>query len=222
MAFYVAALYARLRCQTCLVVVATDEPIARWAATPIETLQPRSPFVPLVLGPECIPRVSMERAQHEPWMAVLSALTHGNDPGGASVTLAAFAALDRLADPHATVCYDLIRASLNEVARRALEDEMQPGKYEYQSDFARRYFGEGQAAGRQEGRQEGRLDEAGAMLLALADRHGAVPDELRARVTGCADLEELRSLAVEVAGAASLAAVERLLARLPPVLTHDD
>jgi hypothetical protein len=91
---------------------------------------------------------------------------------------------------------------------------MQPRKYEYQSDFARRYFGEGQA--------EGRLHEARATLLALAVRHGAVSDELRARVLACVDPERLRALTVEVAGAADHAAIEGVLAGLPPAAVRDD
>ncbi|MEZ4398724.1 MAG: Yae1 family protein [Kofleriaceae bacterium] len=215
---YVAALHARLRCPTCLVVIATDDATARWAATPIASLQPGSPFTPLVLGPGRIPRVTRARARDEPWMAVLSALTHGNGPDGTAVTLAAFAALDVLPALEATVCYDLIRASLDEVARRALEDEMQSGKYEYQSDFARRYYGEGRQEGRQEGLQEGRqqglLDGARQLVLALADRHGQVGDDARARVGACGDPAQLQELAVALAGAADRAAVERLLARL--------
>ncbi|MBK9037356.1 MAG: hypothetical protein IPL61_39965 [Myxococcales bacterium] len=220
--FYVAALHARLRCPTCLVVIATDDATARWAATPIATLQPGSPFTPLVLGPGRIPRVTGARARDEPWMAVLSALTHGNGPDGTAVTLAAFAALDALPDPEATVCYDLIRASLNQAARRALEDEMQPGKYEYQSEFARRYYGEGRQVGQQEGRQEGLLEGARQLVLALADRHGAVSDDARARVSACGDPAQLQALAVEIAGAADRVAVERLLARLPTASASDD
>ena len=53
--FYAAALHARLRCPTCLIVIATDEATARWAATPLESVQLGSSLVPLVLGPDDIP-----------------------------------------------------------------------------------------------------------------------------------------------------------------------
>ena len=224
--FYAAALHARLRCPTALVVVATDATIARWAGRPIETLQPGSPFVPLVLGPSDIPRISAAEARQQPWLAVLSALTHGNEPDGAAITLAAFAGLSALPDPCATVCYDLIRASLGEATRRALEDEMQPGKYEYQSDFARRYFREGREQGeadglqrgRQEGKQEGKQEGlragAGSILLALAERHGPVRGELHDRLLACASAE-LHLLAIELAAATDRDAVERILERLP-------
>lgn len=35
---YAAALHARLRCPVCLVVLATDDAVARWATMPIATL----------------------------------------------------------------------------------------------------------------------------------------------------------------------------------------
>jgi hypothetical protein len=54
---------------------------------------------------------------------------------------------------------------------------MASGNYEYQSDFARRYFGRGKAEGKAE-----------AVLAVLAARQIAVPDEVRARITTCADV----------------------------------
>ncbi len=211
---YVAALHARLACPTCLIVLATDDAVARWAARPITTLQPGSPFVPLVLGPDRIPRVAIERARQEPWMAVLSGLVHGNRVNGTAATLAALEALGMLPEHLANVCYDLIRGSLNEAARRALEEEMQPGKYEYRTEFARRYFGEG--------RQEGMLEGARAVVLSLVDRHGAVEAPLRERVAACADPERLRTLAVDLARAPDLDAVGRLLEGLSPTVAVDE
>lgn len=195
---YVAALHGRLRCQTCLIVVAEDESIARWAATPITTVQPGSPFVPLVLGPERIPRLSLERARREPWMAVMSALIHGNQPGGIDTAQTAFAALSNLSEEHADLCYNLICASLTKATRRTLEESMQPSKYQHFTDFYER-----------------KLEGAQAMLLVLADRYGAVRDELRARVGACSAMEQLNALAVDIAGATDRATVEHLLARLP-------
>lgn len=66
-----------------MIVVATDAVTARWAATPILTLQPGSSFAPLVIGPDHIPRVAIDRVQDDPALAVLSGLVHGNDADGA-------------------------------------------------------------------------------------------------------------------------------------------
>jgi hypothetical protein len=52
--------------------------------------------------------------------------------------------------------------------------------YEYQSEFARRYFGQGEAKG-----------EAKAVLAILDARGIAVPDDVRARIAGCTDLDQL-------------------------------
>ncbi len=46
---YLAALHARLDCPTGLVVIATDDAVARWAAAPITSLQLGSTVTPLVL-----------------------------------------------------------------------------------------------------------------------------------------------------------------------------
>jgi hypothetical protein len=224
---YAAALHARLRCQICLVVIAPDPGVARWAAAPITTLQPGSPFTPLVIGPEEIPRVSRERAHREPWMAVLSALAHGNRPGGVAIALAAIDAISGLPDEHAKVCFDLIRESLDAAAARALENEMQHGKYEYKSDFARRYFGEGREKGRKEGiregiregrkegRHEGQLETMRAVLQRLAkDRFGISSVHLRGPIEACADLGRLTALFSQINAAPDRRAVERLVAAL--------
>jgi len=66
---------------------------------------------------------------------------------------------------------------------------MASGNHEYQSDFARRYFGQGKAEGMAEGKAEGMAEgKAEAVLAVLAARRIAVPDEVRARITTCADL----------------------------------
>lgn len=57
---------------------------------------------------------------------------------------------------------------------------MTTGTYEYQSEFARRYFHEGKAEG-----------EARAVLSVLATRGIDVPDEIRTRITECTDVDQL-------------------------------
>ncbi len=57
---------------------------------------------------------------------------------------------------------------------------MANGTYEYQSDFARRHVAQGRAEG-----------GAHAVLVVLSARGIAVPDDVRARISGCADLDLL-------------------------------
>ncbi len=50
--------------------------------------------------------------------------------------------------------FDLVLASLSKAARQELQ-AMDPAKYEYQSEFARRYVAQGRAEGKVEGKVEG-------------------------------------------------------------------
>jgi predicted transposase YdaD len=114
---------------------------------------------------------------------------------------------------------DLVQASLSEAARKALE-AMDPSKYEFQSEFAKRYLAEGRVEGRQEGRQEGRVEgrqegrqegrvegrqegRAELVLKQLALRFGALPEKAVERVR-TASLEELDSFAERVLTAQAL------------------
>ncbi|MGH3709310.1 MAG: hypothetical protein ACRDRQ_14680, partial [Pseudonocardiaceae bacterium] len=60
--------------------------------------------------------------------------------------------------------------------------------YEYQSDFARRYFSQGRTEGRAEGEARG---EAKAVLAFLDARGITVSDDVRARIAACTDLDQL-------------------------------
>ena len=64
--------------------------------------------------------------------------------------------------------------------------------YRYQSDFAKKYFHEGEVEG-------ARAD----VLAVLAARGLAVSDELRARINGCDDLPTLRTWITRAAVATS-------------------
>jgi hypothetical protein len=61
---------------------------------------------------------------------------------------------------------------------------MTTGYREYQSDFVRRFVNQGRAEGEAKG-------EAKALLAVLAARGIEVPEEGRARITGCSDVEQL-------------------------------
>ena len=76
---------------------------------------------------------------------------------------------------------DLVLNSLPEVARRALL-AMDAKKYEYQSEFARRFFGQGV--------ERGRVD---LVLKLLATRYGPLSAEVAGKVqnTGVAELDSI-------------------------------
>jgi predicted transposase/invertase (TIGR01784 family) len=94
---------------------------------------------------------------------------------------AALQAAEGLPTEQVMVYFDLVMASVSEALRRELEELMQPGQYEYQSEFARRYFGEG----REKGREEGRLDAQQALARRLLARGMSV-----AEVAALTDLPE--------------------------------
>ncbi|MBL9028802.1 MAG: hypothetical protein JNL21_41800, partial [Myxococcales bacterium] len=190
---YLAAVRSRYRCEACLFVVTPLETIAAWARRPIR-LGPNNTFEPYVLGPAAVPAVDdPTEAASLPELAVLSATAHGNDPkDGAQIALAAIAAASGLPDELAALYYDLIRVSLNDAARRALEELMSQGHYQYQSDFAKKYVAEGEAKGKAEGKAVGKAEgKAEALLDILAARGLTISDAQRARVLACTDLTVL-------------------------------
>ena len=159
-----------------------------------------------MIGPRQIPRITtLDDARRTPELTVLSALAHGNEPDGLAVVVSAIGAASQLDDDHATLYYDLIRGALNDAARRALEQHMYPRGYEYQSEFARRYFARG--------REEGALEATRAALRQLVRRRlGELPPAVDERIDACADLDALMRLIVEAGSAADRDAVERLFA----------
>lgn len=193
---YTANLRARIRCPVCLLVITPDEGVARWARKSIE-LGGDNRWTPWVVGPSGVPEITDEtHAREDPELAVLSAMAHGQDADTAKAAQIAWnaqlASLGLDADRQ-TLYFDLTMHSLSEAARRALQ-AMDPAKYEYQSEFARRYFSQGKAEGKAEGKVEGRAD---IVLKLLALRFGALPAAVEARIRG-GGAEELDGIAARV------------------------
>jgi predicted transposase YdaD len=84
-----------------------------------------------------------------------------------------------------TLHFDLILSCLSEAARRALET-MDVPKYQYQSDFARRYFSQGEAKGKAEGQAEGRAEMA---LRLLSLRFGTLPEATQTKIRAASACE---------------------------------
>jgi hypothetical protein len=129
-------------------------------------------------------------AGRAPELAVLSAMAHGGRAGREPVLKAFLSVLSAVDEERATLYSDVVLSVLPEAASRYLEAMMRSGTYEYQSDFVRRYVFQGRAEGRAQGRAEG---EAKAVLEVLDARGMDVPEDVRARVVGCTDLEQLKS-----------------------------
>lgn len=107
-------------------------------------------------------------------------------------------------DPERSRLYfDLIATSLSEAARKALQ-AMDPAKYEFRSEFAKRYIALGKAEGRAEGEAKGKAEGKAELLLRLLTRRfGPLSVVARNRVAAAAP-ETLDRWAERFVDAASL------------------
>jgi len=193
---YVAGVRARLGCPVTLVVLTLDEDVAQWCRAPIDLGRQRGWLYPLVIGPQQIPVITdIEQARRMPELAVLSAAAHGHEPAE-HIAHASLLAVHDLDSEHSLVYPDFVLARLGEVARAALELLMPPKGYEYQSDFARKYYGEGMIKG-----------EARTLLKMLRLKGFEVSPELQSRVETCTDLAQLDLWIERILAAQSLADV---------------
>ncbi|WP_214408766.1 hypothetical protein [Sphaerisporangium fuscum] len=168
---YLATLRARLRCPVMLLVVSPSRQGARWCGSPIPLGHPGLVLTPLVLGPDEVPVIiDPDQAQANPELSVLSALLHSRDPEAEKVLAAMLDGLEHIELEQAQGYIDEVLAILPSVARRLLEAMLSTRTREYKSDYARHYYGKGEAK----------------MLLAVLSARGIdVPDDARARITAC-------------------------------------
>ena len=181
---YITALRARVERPVALLVV------GRWARRPIETGHPGFALTPIVIELEQVPRVEDESAPPE--LAVLSAIAHPE----VDVARAALRAIRSLPDERGRLYLDLIIRALPAEARALIEADMIKN-YEYQSDFARKYYAQGQIEGKIEGRRE-------ALVLLATARFGELGEEDQAWIAAIPDIE-LSRLTVEIMTASDLA-----------------
>jgi hypothetical protein len=160
---YVTTLRAKLDCAAVLLVVAPDPEVAAWARQPIELGHPGFRLMPVVIGFDDVPWVrDRAAALRLPELAMLSVMAHPE----LEIAEVAIEAISQLPADQSRLYLDVIMMVLPAAIRQILEARMQG--YEYQSDFARKYYGQGLEQGRQEGRQEGREDGLRAAVVALA------------------------------------------------------
>jgi hypothetical protein len=188
---YVTAAYGRYRCRTELLVVTADLRVEAWAARPIQ-LGVRSAIVPVVLGPSALPLLDPPEIHRRPALAVLSTLAHMRDrqrvddvARHALWTLEALAGWPADADGRLG---DILESSLSSAVLDRMEELMRTEKYEYKSEFAKKYFAQGREQGLEQGREQG-LEQGRAqgraadLLLILESREIAVDPASAQRIT---------------------------------------
>ena len=189
---YVANLRARIKCPVCLLVVAGDAAVARWAAKPID-MGGNHRLVPWVLGLNGVPAIiDPQQAQADPELAVLSAIAHGKNidiDKSVKIAVAAQRASLGLDADRLQLYFDLIMTSLSEAARRELRT-MDLANYEYQSDFAKHYVAQGKALGEARGEAQGRI---ALLIRQLTLRFGPLTDAVQAQIAqaSIAELDDI-------------------------------
>lgn len=195
---YATSLRARLEVPVSVLVVTADDGVARWAAQPID-LGGSNVFRPFVLGPSGVPAIVDEaQARADPELAVFSAIAHGRDQNvskAAQIALAAQLGTLVLDAERGRMYFDLVFDSLSEAAQKELR-AMDPAKYEYRSEFAKRYIGLGRAEGELHGR-------AALLQRLLTRRFGPLPATATERLSA-ASIDELDAIGERLLSAQSL------------------
>lgn len=174
---YVATLRKRLERPTVLLVLCTDDRTARWSRVPIEMGHPGWQLTPLAIGPsELLPITDPEQVSRHPELTLLAAAGHpGSEQALRSIPIA-LSTLHERKKENAKLYADYVYAKLPAAAFEYLEELMKTGTYEYQSEFARGYFAQG---------------EAKAVLRVLDTRGIEVSEGARERIRACTDPEQV-------------------------------
>ncbi|RKS77103.1 hypothetical protein BZB76_2476 [Actinomadura pelletieri DSM 43383] len=174
---YLASLRLRHKCPVTLLVICPNQSTARACEAPIRMGHPGWVLKPLTFYPGMLPPITdVEAARKVPELAALSAPHYADGPDGEAVLDAAAVALGFGMDPAYRMYYDVMRAQLSDAARELMEKTVDLKNYEWQSKWAKTHIAEG---------------EAKAILLVLEGRGVEVPNDVRERVTGCTDTEQL-------------------------------
>lgn len=190
---YIANLRARYRCPVCLLVITSEDAVARWAGRSLD-VGPGTRCQPWVVGPSNAPAVTaLEDAQENVELAVLSAIEHGQStdiPLAKRIATVAILASAGIDAERSRLYLDLIQIFLAPNTPEAFETTMNSLGYEYQGDFSRRYFGQGKAEGIAEGKAEGKAEGRMELILELlAFRFGPLTEAAQARVRGAQDVQ---------------------------------
>jgi hypothetical protein len=190
MARYAAALWLLLRCPVDVLVIAPSERVASFYAKPVITTLPGYIPTPRALWPDMVPVITdPARVTANPSLAALSLMLHGQNPQVCEAFVYGLAALP---PEHVLKYYEYGYCMSSTSVRRILEELVASSAWPVYSPFAKEHFGRGLAEGKAEGKAEGAIEGEGrAILLVLQARGIEVSSEERARITSCADRDQL-------------------------------
>jgi hypothetical protein len=144
---------------------------------------------------------SVPEARKNLALATLSVITHVGDPDIGIMLKTMSAALREAPEALAAPLVELVAQGLgNRPAAQQWRNLVAVDLSFYKSPLSEEIRDEGRVEGRTEGRAEG---IAQSILLLLAQSGVDVPDEDRARITGCDDLDTLTRWLLRAPGAAS-------------------
>jgi hypothetical protein len=198
---YLMDLRARVRHDVVLLVIAPDPEVAAWARKPIRIDAHTALRVHVVGLGDVTPPPLHQATSCDPALAVLASILRHGRPDEADAAHAALLAAATLDDERGPTYADMVWAALSAHAAEILEERMRTTPHEFQSDFARKYYGLGLAEGEQRGREEGREEEARTVLRRLLyQRFGSLDASQEARLEA-ADRQTLERFAERILSA---------------------
>ncbi|MEU0741049.1 hypothetical protein [Streptomyces sp. NPDC006134] len=194
-AYYVAYLQAKFGLPVLLVTVCRNRSTAAWAAGPFVcrvgpwTTQTTRPFV---LGPDSVPKVTDEAVvARQPALATFSAIVHSESEGIAAILNVLARGMRSFDKPTAKYWSELLEIGLEDTPAKETWRELEKMVVSYfpgrGTVFEEAYL-EGEAKGEAKGEARGKAE---GVLRVLDVRGLAVTDDVRARISGCTDLDRL-------------------------------
>jgi hypothetical protein len=194
---YVANARRRHRCDTLLMVFATDEDAARGSAKPIRTGHPGWDLTPLISGIGRTPAIPAKGARCCAELVLLRIITCELELNTHDARMFALAAIQS-APPERLARYTgYLKALVPPSIRRILETMM---KTVFKDPWVDGLVNQGLSQGRNEGRHQGRAE----MLLELLDMRFSVSSDMRSRVEECADAQQIKTWFRRALSAASI------------------
>ncbi|WP_329250896.1 hypothetical protein OG417_06010 [Actinoallomurus sp. NBC_01490] len=127
-----------------------------------------------------------EEVAAQPELAMLGVMAHGRNRKVVQTFTDTLKAMED--SEHALQYYEHAYLMASPAGRRILEEFMPSTDWPVYSPFAKKHYGRGKAEGLEEGEVKG---EVKSILAILDAREIEVPEDARARIRGCVDVEQL-------------------------------